>query len=166
MEQWRKIRNINDCKYSVSTDGQVRDDETGKIIKQYTRSDGGYYGVFLKLNNKSVCYNVHRLVAETFLPNPDNLRVVHHIDENKHNNSIDNLMWCTYSYNSIANDLGNRRIREYGAGRKMRKCEVDGLVFDCIADAEKHFNIRENCLCVYLRKGYKEYKGHKIKYLN
>lgn len=156
---WKKIAGLQD--YSVSTEGHVRNDITGELVPEI----GTTYKM-VRIGPKNGKRALHRLVAKTFIPNPDNLPIVHHIDENKHNNSVDNLMWCTVQYNNSANDLGNRRIREGGAGRKMRKCEVDGLIFDCIADAERHFNIRENCLCVYLRQGYTEYKGHKIKYLN
>ena len=79
-----------------------------KLAKKINNS--GYYEVCLFENNiKKYCL-VHRLVAKTFIPNPNNLPQVNHIDENKLNNSIDNLEWCTNIYN-----------HSYGTGNIRRK---------------------------------------------
>lgn len=78
-----------------------------RILKQGTRPNG-YKCVVLRKNNKSTSFLVHRLVAETFLPNPSNLPCVNHKDENKSNNSVDNLEWCTRLYND---NYGTRNIR-------------------------------------------------------
>ena len=58
-----------------------------------------YYAVMLWLGNKSKCAKVHRLVAEAFIPNPDNLPCINHKDGNKLNNQVTNLEWCTYQEN-------------------------------------------------------------------
>ena len=65
-------------------------------------------------------WRIHRLVAETFIPNPDNLPEVNHKDENKLNNEASNLEWCTHKYNS---NYGSRprRIGEFHSKRKRRK---------------------------------------------
>mgnify|MGYP002541713982 CR=1 FL=1 len=60
----------------------------------------GYKRVTLYKENKSKTKLVHRLVAEAFLPNPNNLMIVNHKDENKLNNVVTNLEWCTQSYNT------------------------------------------------------------------
>lgn len=70
----------------------------GRILKPYTDKDG-YLLVGLWKNNKHKTYKVHRLVAETFLPNPDNLPQVNHKDENPLNNNVNNLEWCNSKYN-------------------------------------------------------------------
>ena len=78
----------------------------GKILKPYDNGYG-YLVVDLKANGKRKHKKIHRLVAEAFIPNPDNLPEVNHKDENKYNNSVDNLEWCNSSYN-----------KTYGAGRE------------------------------------------------
>lgn len=71
----------------------------GKILKQRLDKDG-YYQVNLYYNGLETTKKVHRLIALTFLPNPNNYPVVNHIDGNKTNNHISNLEWCTVSYNT------------------------------------------------------------------
>lgn len=65
-----------------------------KILKP-NKGDRGYYSVQLK----GKIYTVHRLIAKTWIPNPDNLPQVNHKDENKLNNRVENLEWCTAKYN-------------------------------------------------------------------
>lgn len=60
-------------------------------------------------NGKANTEKVHRLVAKTFIPNPDNLPCVNHKDCNPANNHVDNLEWCTYSYNTNYGDANERR---------------------------------------------------------
>lgn len=70
----------------------------GLILKQYDNGNG-YLHVVLSMNGKTITKKVHRLVAETFIPNPDNLPEVNHKDCNRANNSVENLEFCTRSYN-------------------------------------------------------------------
>lgn len=70
----------------------------GKQMKQ-TLHDKGYKIVSLTKNGKTKLCFVHRIVAEAFIPNPDNLPMVNHKDEDKTNNFLENLEWCTASYN-------------------------------------------------------------------
>lgn len=67
-------------------------------LKIYSK-DNGYQRVVLSLSGHGKYYYVHRLVAQLFIPNPDNLSFVNHIDGNKSNNRADNLEWCTRSEN-------------------------------------------------------------------
>lgn len=102
--------------YLVSEDGEVysceRVVENGKFtgkkkgrkLKQGTRGgkkgkDSRYKHVVLFKDGKGRSYSVHRLVAQAFIPNPDNLPEVNHKDENPSNNHVDNLEWCTRQYN-------------------------------------------------------------------
>lgn len=84
-----------------------------KILKQSCLN--GYYIINLLKNSHRKCFYVHRLVATAFIPNPDNNPCVNHKDENKKNNNINNLEWCTHRYNS---NYGTSKAR---AGEKHKK---------------------------------------------
>ena len=109
-ELWKDIKGFEGL-YQVSTLGRVRSMDRwvtykngvkrffeGKIINTFI-SNNGYIRVQLNKNCKKIKYSVHRLVAETFIPNPDNLPCVNHKDEVKTNNYPYNLEWCTIEYN-------------------------------------------------------------------
>ena len=84
--------------YSVSSRGNVRNDNSGKMLKP--RDDGRGYCIFaLRNNNKSKNHRSHRLVAFAFIVNPENKPQVDHIDNNRQNNHVDNLRWVTNSEN-------------------------------------------------------------------
>jgi len=70
----------------------------GRIMKQSHTTDG-YLMIYLRKGGKDKYYSVHRLVAQAFIPNPENLPFVNHKDEVKDNNCVDNLEWCTHIYN-------------------------------------------------------------------
>jgi len=70
----------------------------GRVLKQYPNK-GGYLKVDISINGTKVHRKVHRLVAQTFIPNPDNLPEVNHKDCDRTNNNISNLEWCTHEYN-------------------------------------------------------------------
>ena len=72
----------------------------------------GYYGITLCKEKQKYDFLVHRLVADAFIPNPDNFPQVNHIDENKRNNIVSNLEWCTAKYN-----LNYGTMRERGASK-------------------------------------------------
>lgn len=102
--------------YEVSNKGRVRGTNTYShkepiILSQYKRKDG-YRSVNLSKNNLKRTRTVHRLVATAFLPNPDNLEMVNHKDENRENNTVENLEWCTRAYNqNYSIDLHPERKR-------------------------------------------------------
>jgi len=100
VELWLKHPDIDI--FEVSSFGRVRSVE-GHYYKIITRSDG-YLQVSTKDNGNQIHKLVHRLVAETFLSNPDNLPQVNHKDCNKANNKASNLEWCNNSYNQKYRD--------------------------------------------------------------
>lgn len=112
-ERWRPIKDYEGL-YEVSSKGKVRSiartviestTNKKKYIKERLISFGdngnGYKFCHLWKNNKSKRYYVHRLVAETFIPNPNNLPQVNHKDLNKDNNTIENLEWINDADNKL-----------------------------------------------------------------
>ncbi len=85
--------------YKVSEIGEIFNKD-GKRINQ-RENDKGYPCVSLWINGKSVYRRVHRIVAEVFIPNPDNKPQVNHLDMNRSNPNVNNLEWCTASENVI-----------------------------------------------------------------
>lgn len=100
--------------YEVSNLGRVKSLGNGnsnnskeRILKP-GKVKGGYLQICLSKNRKHKNFYIHRLVAEAFLPNPDNLPFINHKDEDKTNNSVENLEWCTFEYNI---NYGTRTLR-------------------------------------------------------
>ena len=86
--------------YLITEEGDVYSTKYGKLKKKKQCTDTrGYKKVTLQTDGKRKTYNVHRLVAEIYIPNPDNLPEVNHIDEDKTNNNVSNLEWCSRQYN-------------------------------------------------------------------
>ena len=87
--------------YKVSNYGEIysvqRNGTKGGIMKTPVGKNG-YLHVSLSKNNKSKSFDIHRLVALTFIPCPKELNIVNHKDENKLNNSVSNLEWCTAKF--------------------------------------------------------------------
>lgn len=86
--------------YQITDDGRVWSKKQNKWLKQY-QNKKGYCLVTLYNGSKDKRFTkqIHRLVAETFISNPDNLPQINHKDECKHNNSVENLEWCDGKYN-------------------------------------------------------------------
>lgn len=125
-EFWKPILNYEGL-YEVSNFGRVKSFRFGKerILKPGINK-GGYFFVVLYKNGKKKNHLVHRLVAEAFLPNPDNLPEVNHKDENPQNNNIENLEWCSHSYN-INFGTRNKRV---AAKNTNGKCSKTVLQYD------------------------------------
>lgn len=85
--------------YLIDEDGNVYREKTMRKLKQ-THSKGYSY-VSLYYNKQEKRCRVHRLVAKAYIPNPDGLPCINHKDEDKSNNNVDNLEWCTYYYNNF-----------------------------------------------------------------
>ena len=161
--------------YEVTDDGKVFN-KNGKEMHQYyvTR---GYRIVLLYKDKKQKTKLVHRLVAEAFIPNPDNLPQVNHKDEDKENNTASNLEWCTNDYNNHYGTGNERRRVSCTRGAKERGeckeviCLADGKRYYSISEAARHYGISMNRVsnsCIRRSNGelpfryYSEYKKEVI----
>lgn len=120
-ETWKPIKGYEGS-YEVSNLGNVRG--LNRVVQRRTSDrfvkgqimskhlmPNGYETVMLRDHGHKKRFYVHRLVAEAFLPNEDNLREVNHKDENKSNNVLENLEWCSHSYNMKYAGGSIRRIK-------------------------------------------------------
>lgn len=104
-EEWKDIKGYEGL-YKISNLGRVkslpkhagRSYRKERILKNSIDKDG-YIKVTLCKNNKTSFLSIHRLLAIAFIPNPNNFPQINHKDENKQNNNLNNLEWCTCKYN-------------------------------------------------------------------
>lgn len=97
-EEWKPIKGLH---YEVSSLGNIRNSENKNILTNFDKNRTGYLRVYLYSEGKKKRYFLHRLVAETFIPNPENKPQVNHKDGNKQNNELSNLEWVTCSENGL-----------------------------------------------------------------
>ena len=110
--------------YQVSNFGNIlslnyRNTGRAELMNPWEDKDG-YLKIGLRKNRKTDFILVHRLVAQTFLPNPDNYPQVNHKDENKANNRVENLEWCDGKYNHNYGTI-NQRISKANTNGKLSK---------------------------------------------
>ena len=92
----------------MSNLGNILSLKTNKLLKANMIANG-YFAVQLCKNGKRKSFLVHRIVAEHFINNPNNLPEINHKDENKANNTVNNLEWCTRKYNMNYKQLQKRQ---------------------------------------------------------
>lgn len=142
-EEWKDVVGF-EGKYMVSSLGRVVSlsfpIEAGKlhyqrnqIIKRQKKEQNGYLSTGLSVGrNRNRTVKVHRLVASAFLPNPDNLPVINHLDEDKTNNRVDNLEWSTtrsnINYGTGTERSTRTRIATFCNCKKVAKLDNDGNI--------------------------------------
>lgn len=125
IEIWKYVVGFEN-RYQVSNLGNVKNCLNGRILKSSNDKDG-YKQINLRKNGVYKTYKVHRLIAQSFIPNPNNLPQVNHKDEDKANNNVDNLEWCTNYYN---NHYGTARERMAKAQINRKDLSKPVLQFD------------------------------------
>ena len=128
--------------YAITSCGRVWSYRSKKFLKPNTDKDGYEY-VILQLNKNKKTIKIHRLVAETYIPNPDNLPQINHKDEVRNHNWINNLEWCDAKYNT-----------RYSKAKKV-KCIETGEIFESRTDAAKKVNRSPGSISDAIKTGYK-----------
>ena len=148
MEEWRVINKFP--KYEVSSTGKIRKTSNNRLIylKDHT---AGYKQVVIQVNGKKHYLYVHRLVAEAFIPNPYGCPYINHKDEDKSNNNVSNLEWCTPKYNANYGTCKERMGLAHK--KKIRQYTKDGVFireWDSQQEAEQELNLRAGSISNYI----------------
>ena len=165
-EVWKDIQGYEGI-YQVSSLGKVR---SAKGLKSQRNNGRGYLQVELWKHNKGKAFYVHRLVANAFLKNERNFPTVNHKDGNKKNNCVNNLEWCTYSYNNIhALKHGLRHSNRNNAHMSKRvEALKDGRVvysFPSMREAERQLHMSNGSVSKAIIKGWK-FNGYEWRLVN
>lgn len=172
MEEWRNIEGYVD--YQVSNLGRVKSTQyhngTYERILKLNKNKKGYQSLKLYKNGKVKRCSVHRLVAQAFIPNPDNLPMVNHKDENPSNNHVDNLEWCDNKYNLTYGS----RIERVVSKTKNGKCSktvyqytLDGEFireWPSVNEVERQYGYYSTFISACCRGKYKKAYGYVWRY--
>lgn len=150
-EIWKTVKNFED--YQVSNTGKVRSCKRNKIKEMAQDKRYGYMRITLRKKGKSKHYQVHRLIAETFIDNPLNLKEVNHKNGIKDDNNVENLEWCSRSENEkhcyrnnpelhktsivYQYDLQNRFIKEWNSIKEAQETLKINNVSACCRGVRK-----------------------------
>lgn len=174
-EIWKDIKNYEGL-YQISTLGRVRSFDRivnsknggkqlkiGKILKPIKGEK--YLMVDLSVNNRSHFRHIHRLVAEAFIPNPHNYSIINHKDENKLNNVVSNLEWCTQKYNvNYGNSLKQRAESHKKSVIAFDDLHKLGTYFRSVTDAAAYFNGSKSNISIALKNSTKTAFGYTWEY--
>lgn len=115
--------------YEVSNLGNVKSLRTGKLMK-LSKNNDGYLATSLTKNGKSRGFFAHKLVALAFLPNPENYNEVNHKDEDKSNNCVENLEWCSHKYNLNYGSYRDKMSKTQTGKKRPRKNKIEVQEYD------------------------------------
>ena len=152
METFKKIEEFNN--YSISNLGNVRNDKTGRILKQYIKPSG-YKQV--QLGAKTTPQYVHRLVGKAFIPNNQNKPQINHKNGDKGDNRVENLEWVTASENDLAygytSRIENRKKKIIATNKNG-----DTIIFNSRNEAANYFKCHKSQIAYgrYYKKGNKK----------
>lgn len=125
---WKECKNFNS--YLVSDEGEVKHKTNNKILKQKLDKDN-YLNVSLSMGSRNNIKHrfVHRLVAEAFIPNPENKPLVRHKDGDSINNCADNLEWVTYKENIEYSKKAGLKPDDHGSASPNSKLTMDQIIY-------------------------------------
>lgn len=150
--------------YEVSNLGKVRNIKSGRLLKPWI-IQSGYLGLCLYENNKRKNLLLHKIIATAFIDNPEEKPCVNHIDENKLNNDLSNLEWCTVRENNMHGTRTKRAAEKHF--KKVIQLDLNDNVlneFESIKQAERETGIYATSIsacCNGKRKSAGKYKWRK-----
>ena len=161
-EIWKPLKGIVECGdyYEISNLGRVRSIDRyvnakngnkqfkqGKVLKQ-KKMKYGYRQIELQYKRKSKWYSVHRLVALAFIPNPNNLPEVNHINEITSDNHADNLEWCTSYYNKTYGSHIEKSFEDRGKKVVVFCKYTNNVMYFCksVTEASRKTGICRRCI--------------------
>lgn len=173
MNKWKPIKNYEGI-YEISSKGEIRSLERKAKIKggsyRIVKSkniklinNGLYYVVGLSKNGTTKQHFLHRLLAQTFIPNPNNLKCINHINGNKLDNRLKNLEWCTYTHNNREafrlglnkapkgkdNKMFGKRGKEVNSSKIIYQYDINGNFIKkwfCQRDIQRELGFNEKCI--------------------
>lgn len=154
-EEWRKIKYHSN--YMVSNNGNVKNITTGKLLKASRNKTSGY--MYIRLYSDyggRTSFRLHRLVALHFLDNPLGYEDVNHIDEDKENNKVSNLEWCSHIDN-IRHGTGIKRSKN---SRSLKIIDNNGVVYNSIRDCSRDLQISSGAITEHLQGKRTHVKGY------
>ena len=122
--------------YAITSCGKVWSYKTKKFLKPYGNKNG-YLRVDLRKDKERKHFLIHRLVAEAYIPNPNNYETVDHIDFDKTNNCVNNLQWMSRGENC--------RKRRY-CGTKPVRCIELNTIYPSVSEAARSLNLNISCI--------------------
>ena len=175
-EEWRDIKDYEGL-YKISNRGNIISNK-GNQIKQLKHSFNkfGYQITTLRKNNNPKVFYVHRLVAQAFIPNPDNKPCIDHINTDKTDNRVENLRWCTQKENcnnqTTIENYKNRiffQSEKHPNSKPILQFSKDGEFirkWNCAADVEREMNIYATNITACCKEIQKTAYGYKWGYVD
>lgn len=146
-EVWKDVIGYEEI-YEINNKGEVRNKIRMRMVKARGDKDG-YLRVHLNKDGKQKLFGVHRLVATNFIPNPNNYPQVNHKDENKQNNNVENLEWCTFEYNNSYGTKNERIAKSHC--KKVGRYSLDGELLETYSSLKeaglKGYDKNSICFC-------------------
>lgn len=163
MEEWKFI--LGTTRYKVSNMGRIRsyantsrtrgDDKNPHLLKPYKRSRG--YSVDLTINGQIKRYQISRLVATAFIPNPERLPIVAHIDGDSFNNEVSNLKWS--AHDEVQKLPPVKEKHDLRLKKKQIRCINTGKIYPSLSQAAKEVGCSRGNICNVLKGRIPNTKG-------